>query len=105
MQLNPSVGAFTSVETNNANIKVIIETGAAAHSINILIDDNLAKFFKWKHEGSALKLLFDLSGGKYPRWLPENDTVVTLKAPAVNTVSNKGNSTIKINLQYQLTFN
>jgi len=103
VQLNTSVGAFTSVETNNANIKVIIETGAAAHSINILIDDNLAKFFKWKLEGSALKLLFDLSGGKYPRWLPENDTDVTLKAPAVDTVSNNG--TIEINLQYQLTFN
>jgi hypothetical protein len=102
---NPVVGAFNSIEVNDVNAKIRIETGAADYSMNISIDDNLKDFFKWKLEEGTLKLTFDLSGGKYSRWLSDNNTVITIKAPAVEKLVNTGNSELEINLQNQDGFN
>jgi hypothetical protein len=105
IKLNPVIGPFTAIEVNNMNVKIKVETGASDYNMNISIDDNLKDFFKWQQDGSILKLFLDMSGGKYPRWLSNNNTVITIKAPAIEKLHNKGNSDLDINLQNQDVFN
>ncbi len=105
VKLNPVIGAFTAIEVNNVNVKIKVETGALGYEMDISIDDNLQSFFKWQQDGSILKLSFDMSGGKYPRWLSGNNTVITIKAPGIEKLVNKGNSELEINLQNQTAFN
>jgi len=104
LQLNPAVTSFSNIEVSNMNVKVKVETGAAAYSVNVFIDDNLKEFFRFKQEGNSLKLSMDYSGGKYPRWLSDNHTVVTVKTPALETLTNKGNSKVEIKLHGQPAF-
>lgn len=47
----------------------------------------------------------DYSGGKYPRWLSSSNTVVTIKAPSVENLTNNGNSQLEMNLENQSSFN
>ena len=89
LQLNPTVTSFNNIEVSNMNVKVKVETGAAAYSVIVSIDDNLKDFFRCKQEGNSLKLSMDYSGGKYPRWLSNNQTVVTVTTPALETLTNK----------------
>lgn len=104
IKLNPVMDPFTVIEANNVNVKIKIETGTSEYSMNISIDDNLKDFFKWKQEGSILKLSFDFSGGEYPRWLSKNNTVITIKAGNIEKLVNKGNSNIAVDLQNQSSF-
>jgi hypothetical protein len=104
IKLNPAIGAFSVIEVNNANVKIKIETGTSEYSMNISIDDNLKDFFKWKQDSSILKLSFDFSSGKYPRWLSKNNTVITIKAGNIEKLVNKGNSNIAVDLQNQPSF-
>jgi len=86
-------------------MKINVETGASGYEMDISIDDNLQHFFKWQQAGSVLKLSFDMSGGKYPRWLSGNNTVISINAPVIEKLVNKGNSSLEINLQNQAAFN
>jgi hypothetical protein len=104
VKLNPTINAFTKIEVDNMNVKVQVQTGADKYAMNVDIDDNLASFFKWKQEGSTLKLSFDVSGGKYPRWLSGNNTVITITAPVVEAVANNGNGKLEINLNGPAAF-
>ncbi len=104
VQLNPTVEQFTKIEINHMNAEVRIETGADEYSLSVSIDDNLKDFFRYKQEGNTLKLSFDLSGGKYDRWLSNNNTVVTIKVPALESLSNSGNTKIELNKINQKTF-
>lgn len=103
--LNPAIGAFSVIEINHVHVQIKIETGTAEYSMNILIDDNLKDFFKWDQADSILKLSFDFSGGKYPRWLSHNNTIITIKTPSLYKLVNKGNGKMEINLQNQEVFN
>lgn len=103
--LNPAIGAFSVIEINHVHVQIKIETGTAEYSMNILIDDNLKDFFKWDQADSILKLSFDFSGGKYPRWLSHNNTIITIKTPSLYKLVNKGNGKMEINLQNQAVFN
>lgn len=104
IQLNPTVMAFTIVEVNNINVKLVVEPGAAAYSVTVSIDENLKDFFRLNQDGKTLKVTMDFSGGKYPRWLSTSNIVVTIKAPSVETLVNKGNSKVQIDLQNQPSF-
>ena len=100
--LDPPVDIFNAVEVNNVNVNV--ETGAENYSLHISVDDNLKDYFKWKVENGILKLFFDLSGGKYSRWISSSNTVVTIKAPAFEKLVNHGNSNVSVNLKGQSSF-
>ena len=104
VQLTPSVSPFSTIESNNIDIQLNVEAGAR-ESVHVSIDDNLKEFFRCTQEGNTIKLSMDLSGGKYPRWLSTSHIIVTIKAPAVETLVNKGNSEVKINIQDQPLFN
>jgi hypothetical protein len=84
------------------NARVVIETGAPVFSLHVSIDENLKDFFRYQQNGSTLQLSFDLSGGKYDRWLSQNNTVVTIKLPQLESLHNNGNSNIELlNLDQQ----
>lgn len=104
INLSPTVGPFNTIEVNHLNAKIIVETGATAYSMQVSIDDNLAEFFRSKQEGNTLQLSFDLSGGKYSRWLSSNNTVITIKAPSIEKLINKGNTNIEVMLKNQSFF-
>jgi hypothetical protein len=103
VKLNPVVAAFTNLDINHMNARVIVEAGAAAFAIDVTIDENLKEFFRYKQEGTTLKLSFDLSGGKYPRWLSSNNTIVTIKVPSLESLNNKGNGNIEVKQLNQKT--
>jgi hypothetical protein len=105
VSLNPAIEAFSTLELSNINVKVVVQTGAAAYSMSVVADDNLAQFFKWKQQDGTLKLYMDFSGGKYDRWLSSNNIVVTIQAPAFNSLVNTGNGNIEVQLQEQPLFN
>jgi hypothetical protein len=104
VQLNPLVEQFTKIEISQMNVQVRIETGAEEYSLSLSIDDNLKDFFRYKQEGNTLKISFDLSGGKYNRWLSSNNTVVTIKVPELESLSNSGNTNIELTEINQKTF-
>ncbi len=104
VQLNPTIEQFTKIDINHMNAEVRIETGTDEYSLNVSIDDNLKDFFRYKQEGNTLKLSFDLSGGKYDRWLSSNNTVVTIKVPILEYLSNNGNTKIELIQMNQKTF-
>lgn len=96
VKLNPSVSAFTKLDISHMNAQVVVEAGAAEYALNISIDENLKEFFRYAQEGNTLKISFDLSGGKYDRWLSSNNTVVTIKVPSLEMLNNNGNTNIEI---------
>lgn len=104
IQLNPTIEQFTKIDINHMNTEVRIETGADEYSLSVSIDDNLKDFFRYKQEGNTLKLSFDLIGGKYDRWLSSNNTVVTIKVPILEYLSNNGNTKIELIQMNQKTF-
>jgi hypothetical protein len=99
LQLNPSIDAFKSIVINNVNMKINVETGAPGCALNISIDDNLKDFLKWTVKDQILALSLDLGGGSQPRWLSENNTVITIKAPSIDSLVNSGNGRIGLNLE------
>jgi Putative auto-transporter adhesin, head GIN domain len=105
LTINPAVTAFNSIEINNLNVKVKIETGAESCTMLVSIDDNLKDFFRWEVVEGILKISFDMNGGKYPRWLSENNTVIIITAPAIEKLVNKSNSDLEISLQNQNNLN
>jgi Putative auto-transporter adhesin, head GIN domain len=105
IDLPQTVTAFNSIEISNMNVKVILLTGASEYAVQVSVDDNLATFFRSKQEDGTLKLSMDLSGGKYNRWLSSNNTVITIKAPSVESFLNKGNTHIDVMLKDQSFFN
>ena len=105
VQLTPPVTPFTIVEVNNINLKLVVGPGATAYSVTVSIDENLKDFFRLTQDGKTLKVTMDFSGGKYPRWLSASNMVVTIQVPSVETLVNKGNSKVKIDLINQLSFN
>jgi hypothetical protein len=104
VQLTTPVTGFSKLEVSHMNAKVVIESGAAASSLSVSIDDNLKDFFRYKHEGATLKIYFDLSGGKYDRWLSDNNTVVTVKVPLLESLINNGNTAIEVKQMNQASF-
>jgi Putative auto-transporter adhesin, head GIN domain len=104
VKLNPSITSFSNLDISHMNARVIVEAGAAAYTLDVDIDDNLKDFFRYKLEGTTLKLSFDLSGGKYDRWLSSNNTVVTIRVPSIESVNNNGNSNIEVKQLTQQTF-
>ena len=104
ISLNPAVETFNNIEVKHLNAKVVIETGGNEYSLRLSIDDNLAGFFRSKVVGNTLQLSFDLSGGKYDRWLSDNNTVVTIKAPSIASLINSGNTGLQINIPGQPSF-
>lgn len=104
VKLNPSISAFTKLDINHMNAQVVVESGAAEFAIDVTIDENLKEFFRYKQEDNTLKLSFDLSGGKYDRWLSSNNTVVTIKVPSLEALNNNGNTNIEIKQLNQKTF-
>jgi Putative auto-transporter adhesin, head GIN domain len=104
VKLNPAVSAFTNLSISHMNAEVIVESGSAEYAIDVTIDDNLKDFFRYKQEGNTLKLSFDLSGGKYDRWLSSNNTVVTIKVPALESFINNGNTNIQLKQLNQKVF-
>ncbi|MBY0476244.1 MAG: DUF2807 domain-containing protein [Chitinophagaceae bacterium] len=104
VKLNPQVSSFTSLDISHMNAKIIVITGATDYSLNISIDENLKEFFRYKQEGSTLKLSFDLSGGKYDRWLSTNNTVISIRVPALEAINNSGNAKIECKELNQQTF-
>jgi hypothetical protein len=104
LKLHPPVAPFTKIELENFNADVLVETGAAQPSLNIAIDENLKGFFKWKQDSNTIKLSMDLSGGKFDRWLSSNNIKVIIKAPLIESVVNKGNGELEMNLQNQPAF-
>ena len=94
VKLNTAVTPFSNLDISHMNAQVIVEAGAAACFMDVSIDENLKEFFCYKQEGNTLKLSFDLSGGKYDRWLSSNNTVITIKVPALELVNNNGNTSI-----------
>jgi Putative auto-transporter adhesin, head GIN domain len=102
VQLQPAVTGFSSVHLSHMNARVVIETGAPNYSLQVSIDENLKDFFRYQQSGNTLQLSFDLSGGKYDRWLSNNNTVVTIKVPQLESLHNNGNSNIELlNLDQQ----
>ncbi|MBX9784193.1 MAG: DUF2807 domain-containing protein [Chitinophagaceae bacterium] len=104
VKLNPSISAFTKLDISHMNAQVVVEAGAAAFALDVTIDENLKAFFRYKQEDNTLKISFDLSGGKYDRWLSSNNTVVTIKVPALETLNNNGNTNIEIQQLNQKEF-
>lgn len=104
VKLNPSISAFTNLYISHMNVQVVVEAGAAEYALDVTIDDNLKDFFRCKQEGNTLQLSFDLSGGKYDRWLSSNNTVVTIKVPALESLKNNGNTNIEIKQLNQKSF-
>lgn len=104
VELNPAISSFTNLTINHMNAQVIVETGAATSSMDVSIDENLKQFFRYKQEGTTLTVSFDLSGGKYDRWLSSNNTVVTIKVPTFESLSNNGNTNIVLKQLQQKTF-
>jgi hypothetical protein len=98
VRLNPAVTPFTTVEVA-LNVKLVIEAGGADHSLEVSIDDNLSKYFKFRQDGSTLKVYFDFGGSN--RWLSSNSTVVTIKAPVIEQVVNSSNAEIDVSLPRQ----
>ena len=105
VQLNPSVTPFSNIEVNHINVKVATSTNAKDYALHVSIDDNLKSFFRCTQEGGTVKLTMDYSGGKYPRWLSSSNILVSITAPSVETLVNKGNSKVEMNLQDQPSFN
>jgi hypothetical protein len=104
VKLNPAISSFTNLTINHLNAQVIIETGAAACSMDVSVDENLKEFFRYKQEGTTLTVSFDLSGGTYDRWLSSNNTVITIKVPTLESLSNNGNTKIEVKQLQQKTF-
>jgi Putative auto-transporter adhesin, head GIN domain len=104
ISLNPAVETFSNIEVKHLNAKVVIETGGDEYAVTVSIDDNLAGFFRSKVVDNTLQLSFDLSGGKYDRWLSDNNTVITIKAPAIVSLINSGNTGLQINIPSQPSF-
>jgi hypothetical protein len=104
ISLNPAVETFSNIEVKHLNAKVVIETGGDEYAVTVSIDDNLAGFFRSKVVDNTLQLSFDLSGGKYDRWLSGNNTVITIKAPAIVSLINSGNTGLQINIPSQPSF-
>ena len=104
VKLNPAISSFTNLTINHLNAQVIVETGAAACSMDVSIDENLKEFFRYKQEGTTLTVSFDLSGGTYDRWLSSNNTVITIKVPTLESLSNNGNTNIVLKQLQQKTF-
>jgi hypothetical protein len=104
VKLNPPISAFTKLDISHMNTQVVVEAGAAKFAIDVTIDENLKEFFRYKQEDNTLKLSFDLSGGKYDRWLSSNNTVVTIKVPSLETLNNNGNTKIELKQLNQKTF-
>ena len=96
---------FETLEINNVHGKVRLQTGAKDFAMDISIDDNLEKYFTWSQSENTLKLSFDMSGGKYPRWISGNNTIVTIRVPFIGKLVNKGNSDLEISLGDQSMFN
>lgn len=105
VQLNTPVAAFSNIEISHMNVQVVVESNTQTCALEVSIDDNLKDFFRYKVEGATLKLSMDLSGGKYKRWLSSNNTVVTIKAPSLQLLSNKGNTSITVKQMKQSSFN
>lgn len=104
VKLNPAIFAFTNLDISHMNAQVIVEAGASDFALDVTIDGNLKEFFRYSQEGTTLKLSFDLSGGKYDRWLSSNNTVVTIKVPALESLKNNGNTNIEIKQLNQKSF-
>lgn len=104
VKLNPVITTFTTLDISHMNARVIVEAGATEYSLNVSIDENLKEFFRYAQEGTTLKLSFDLSGGKYDRWLSDNNTVITIKVPALEFLNNNGNTNIELKQLNQKTF-
>jgi Putative auto-transporter adhesin, head GIN domain len=96
IQLTTPVTSFSNLEISHMNVKIIVESSAGEYSLNVSIDDNLKDFFRYRIEGTTLKLSMDLSGGKYDRWLSSNNTLITVKVPALELMTNSGNTTIEL---------
>lgn len=104
VQLNTPVSAFSNLEINHMNVQVVVESNTQEYALEVSIDDNLKDFFRYKVEGNTLQLSMDLSGGKYKRWLSSNNTIVTIKAPSLQSLSNKGNTSITVKEMKQAAF-
>lgn len=104
VQLNTPVSAFSNLEISHMNVQVVVESNTQEYALEVSIDDNLKDFFRYKVEGATLQLSMDLSGGKYKRWLSSNNTVVTVKVPFLQSVSNKGNTSIQVKEMKQASF-
>ena len=104
VQLNTPVSAFSNLEISHMNVQVVVESSTQEYALEVSIDDNLKDFFRYKVEGATLQLSMDLSGGKYKRWLSSNNTVVTVKVPFLQSVSNKGNTSIQVKEMKQASF-
>jgi hypothetical protein len=105
VQLQTPVSEFSQINISHMNVRVIVECGAEDYSLNVSIDDNLKDFFRYKVEANTLSLNMDISGGKYKRWLSSNNTIITVKVPALVTLSNKGNTSIELKKIQQAAFN
>lgn len=104
VKLSPVISAFTNLDISHMNAQVIVEAGASEFAMDVTIDDNLKEFFRYKQEGALLKLSFDLSGGKYDRWISSNNTVLTIKVPSLESLNNNGNTNIEVKQLNQKTF-
>lgn len=104
VKLNPAISSFSNLTINHMNAQVIVEAGSDAFSMDVSIDENLKEFFRFKQEGTTVTLSFDLSGGKYDRWLSSNNTVITLKVPSLELLNNNGNTKIEVKQLQQKTF-
>jgi hypothetical protein len=103
VKLTTPVTAFSNLEISHMNVQVIVESSSTEYALHVSIDDNLKDFFRYKVEDNTLKLSMDLSGGKYSRWLSSNNTVITVKVPSLEFLSNSGNTAIELkNMQQQL---
>lgn len=104
INMSPAVDSFNNIEIGHMNVKVLIETGGKECNLQLSIDDNLAGFFRSRVVNKTLQLSMDFSGGKYDRWLSSNNTVVTIKAPFITSLVNKGNTGLEVNIPYQPAF-
>lgn len=104
VQLNTPVAAFSNIEISHMNVQVVVESNTQTCALEVSIDDNLKDFFRYKVEGATLKLSMDLSGGKYKRWLADNNTVIKVKVPSLQSLSNKGNTSITVKELNQSAF-
>lgn len=103
VKLNPAIKPFNHIEVNNIDVKISVEKGSD-YAAGILIDENLQSFLKWKQEKDTLKFYYDFSGGKYNRWLSKSNTSITIKAPSLTKMVNKGNSDVDIDFSDQSAF-